>query len=115
MQKSYVDGTPGVFPSSDSLSVCVFDDGVRTHDRERDPVFQVPYLLLVLLLEDEGALVRKVVDLDAGLRYLTHDLEKRWTGQTSGQCYKTFFLLEICMVIFTGATRKVLTRKALMR
>ena len=76
MQKSYVDGAPGVFPSSDSLSVGVFDDGVRTHDRERDPVFQVPDLLLVLLLEDEGALVRKVVDLDAGLRYLTHDLEK---------------------------------------
>ena len=74
---AYIYNTPGVLPAPNSLSlpVCRFDEGIRTHDRERNPVLQVANLLLVLLLEDEGALVRKVVDLDVGLRYLTHNLK----------------------------------------
>ncbi len=72
---THVNNSPRVFPSSGSLSLGVFDDGVGADDGERDPVLHVPDLLLVLLLEDERALVGEVINLDAGLSYLTHDLE----------------------------------------
>ena len=73
---TYIDNTPRVFPAPNSLSFSVggFDESIRTDDREGDATLQASDLLLVLLLEDERTLVREVVDLDTGLRYLSHYL-----------------------------------------
>ena len=72
---AYIYNAPRVLSSPDPLSIGVFDDRVGSDDRKGDSRFHVPDFLLVLLLEDEGAVVWEVVDFDAGLRYLSHDLK----------------------------------------